>query len=104
MIKLKDLLREVNIGDTYISSDGKYIDLVFDTFMKGKCRGPKSNPIVRHLPFINLSNTKSIYFPSELIYVSPILTSLNKSFNLIIIFYLNEQDVFSKPPIYSLYL
>ena len=36
MIKLKDLLREVNIGDTYISSDGKYIELVFDKFMKNK--------------------------------------------------------------------
>ena len=38
MIKLKDLLREVNIGDTYISSDRKYIELVFDKFMKGKWR------------------------------------------------------------------
>jgi len=36
MIKLKDLLREVKVGDTYISSDGKYIELVFDKFMKGK--------------------------------------------------------------------
>ena len=36
MIKLKTLLREVNIGDAYISSDGKYIELVFDKFMKNK--------------------------------------------------------------------
>ena len=38
MIKLKDLLREVNIGDTYISSDGEHIELVFDKFMRGKWR------------------------------------------------------------------
>ena len=38
MIKLKDLLREVNIGDTYISSDGEHIELVFDKFMSGKWR------------------------------------------------------------------
>ena len=48
MIKLKNLLWEVNIGDTYISSDRKYIELVFDKFMKGKWRtigfdlGPRS--------------------------------------------------------------
>jgi hypothetical protein len=38
MLKLMDLLREVKVGDAYISSDGKYIELVFDTFMKGKWR------------------------------------------------------------------
>ena len=48
MIKLKNLLWEVNIGDAYISSDRKYIELVFDKFMKGKWRtigfdlGPRS--------------------------------------------------------------
>ena len=48
MLKLMDLLREVKVGDAYISSDGKYIELVFDTFMKGKWRtigfdlGPRS--------------------------------------------------------------
>ena len=47
MLKLMDLLREVKVGDAYISSDGEYIELVFDKFMKGKWRtigfdlGPK---------------------------------------------------------------
>ena len=36
MIKLKDLLREVNIGDTYVSMDGKHIELIVKPFMKGK--------------------------------------------------------------------
>ena len=60
MIKLKDLIKdlelgkvytdkdmppfqtesinEVNVGNTYISSDGEHIELVFDKFMSGKWR------------------------------------------------------------------
>ena len=38
MIKLKDLLKEVSVGDAYISSDGEHIELVFDKFMSGKWR------------------------------------------------------------------
>ena len=38
MLKLMDLLREVKVGDAYISSDGEYIELVFDKFMSGKWR------------------------------------------------------------------
>ena len=36
MIKLKNLLKEVSVGDAYISSDGEHIELVFDKFMSGK--------------------------------------------------------------------
>ena len=38
MIKLKNLLKEVSVGDAYISSDGEHIELVFDKFMSGKWR------------------------------------------------------------------
>ena len=38
MLRLMDLLREVKVGDAYISSDGEHIELVFDKFMSGKWR------------------------------------------------------------------
>ena len=38
MIKLKNLLKVVSVGDAYISSDGEHIELVFDKFMSGKWR------------------------------------------------------------------
>ena len=36
MIKLRDLLKEVKIGDTYVSMDNKHIELVVKPFIKGK--------------------------------------------------------------------